>query len=179
MTEPFPTLADALWSKVARKGPDDCWLWTGAILRKGYGGLSYRNKKYRVHRASWEVHHGPILGDLMVLHSCDTPACVNPAHLFLGTHQDNMDDMVAKERSPRGLRHGAYTHPERLPRGEANKNSKWTANQILEMRRLHAAGMSQREIARKFGSGRNWVRQIVNGKAWRHLAAPQTSGEKE
>ncbi len=94
------TVAERFWAKV-RKG-EGCWLWVGAKQHNGYGylhsgGHSIR-KPLRAHRVSWELHNGPIPDGLRVLHSCDTPCCVNPAHLFLGTQSDNMKDCAAKGR---------------------------------------------------------------------------------
>ena len=89
------TLADRLWNRV-RKG-SSCWTWTGAT-QHGYGYIGENGKILRTHRVSWTLHHGPIPDGLCVLHHCDNPPCVRPSHLFLGTHTDNMKDMVSKGR---------------------------------------------------------------------------------
>jgi len=75
-----------------------CWLWFGSQDRDGYGKLIRQRKHVRAHRASFEVHCGPIPVGMYVLHRCDMPACINPEHLFLGSNQDNMDDMMRKGR---------------------------------------------------------------------------------
>jgi hypothetical protein len=75
-----------------------CLLWLGKVGTDGYGLFKVGGKRRAAHRVSYEIHKGPIPPGLWVLHRCDTPACVNPEHLFLGTHADNMRDMVAKGR---------------------------------------------------------------------------------
>jgi hypothetical protein len=95
---PWDTEVGRFWSKVDKSG--ECWVWTAkALCENGYGRFYVGKKPLRAHRYSWELANGPITDGLFVCHRCDNPPCVNPAHLFLGTHQDNMQDMVAKGRS--------------------------------------------------------------------------------
>lgn len=94
------TLAERFWAKVRKsKG---CWEWTGAKQHNGYGfihtGGHVIRRPLRAHRASWELHYGPIPAGLWVLHRCDNPSCVRPDHLFLGSRSDNMKDCAAKGR---------------------------------------------------------------------------------
>lgn len=111
------------WAKVNKQGPihpvlkSRCWLWTATKFSSGYGVFSF-GAGQRANRYSWILHYGDIPEELFVLHKCDNPACVNPKHLFLGTHQDNMDDMTQKKRQAVGDRNGSRTKPECLPRGE-------------------------------------------------------------
>ncbi len=100
--EAWRTRDEHFWARVDRTDDDTCWLWTGPSLPSGYGLIFWRNGGVRFqgysHRVSWEIARGPIPDGLFVCHACDNTKCVNPKHLFLGTHQDNMHDMVAKGR---------------------------------------------------------------------------------
>lgn len=83
------------------KDTGSCWLWTGACSDNGYGQVRIGGRKgttVSAHRIVWQLCRGPIPNDLKVCHTCDIPNCVNPNHLFLGTHQMNMDDMILKGR---------------------------------------------------------------------------------
>lgn len=128
-----------------------CWLWT-ASTRGGYGAINVDGSKL-AHRLSWELHVGPIPEGLHVLHRCDTPSCVNPDHLMLGTHQDNMTDKMQKGR------HVSV-------KGSAQGTSKLTEEQALEI--YHAEGL-QREIAEQYGVAQSRVSAIKLKKIWRHI----------
>jgi len=98
---------ERFWPYVEKRGPDDCWLWVGCVNERGYGkfggGGSAKRSMY-AHRFIYEEIRGPLPEGACVLHRCDTPRCVNPAHLFLGTRGDNFNDAVWKGRiNPRRL----------------------------------------------------------------------------
>lgn len=98
------TIEERFWNHVeAIPEGSGCWEWTGATVKDGYGRveLSHLGKRIRAvmaHRLSWGIHMGPIPPGMSVLHHCDNPPCVNPAHLFLGTQADNIRDMILKGR---------------------------------------------------------------------------------
>ena len=107
MTKYHPTpLEIRFWKKVTKSDdPDGCWLWTGALNHNGYGvinkGARSERKIIRAHHVSWMIHNkDPIPDDKQLLHSCDVRNCVNPKHLFLGTDQENKEDMHRKNRNP-------------------------------------------------------------------------------
>lgn len=89
-------VARRFWDKVDKSG--DCWLWTAGITAGKYGIISISGKRHYAHRVSWELVNGPVPEGLFVLHKCDVRRCVRPDHLFIGTHDDNMADMMAKGR---------------------------------------------------------------------------------
>jgi hypothetical protein len=118
--------ADRFWARV-QKGPG-CWLWQGAKNQRGYGLAYYDGKKNQtVHRLMWRLHFGEIPEGKLVCHTCDTPSCVNPEHLFLGTNQDNSDDKIAKGRYKHGIK-------------------RMTPEQVREIRALKASGLTYLEI---------------------------------
>lgn len=120
-----------------------CWLWTGSTERRGYGRLRVNGRIRKAHRISWELHVGAIPIGMGVCHKCDTEECVNPDHLFLGTHAENMADMVAKGRSGASKRCGVL-HPL----------SKFTDEEIRTIR--NAAG-TQQAIAALFGTTQSTI----------------------
>lgn len=151
-----PDLIDRFNAKWVKDEASGCYLWTGAHLPKGYGIIKRpgERRQFYAHRLAYLIHKGEIPKGIQVCHSCDTPACVNPEHLFLGTRRDNQQDMKAKGRS-------LY--------GERNGHSKLTKRDVLEMRALKVAGVRQSKLALVYDVHPMTVSQIVTGKRWRHL----------
>jgi hypothetical protein len=138
----------AYWANVPTNLPvDACWEWQG---KRGYGHFG----SDRAHRIAYEASHGPIPAGLFVCHHCDNPPCVNPAHLFAGTHDDNSADMVAKGRASRS--------PYRTHKIDLD-----TARQI---RSAYADGATTTELGERFAIRRGQVGKILRGDAWKEAA---------
>jgi hypothetical protein len=158
-------VATPFWERVDREaGPDSCWPWMGSRAPEGYGRLRYNRHPSIAHRIAYELTRGPIAAGMLVCHHCDNPPCCNPAHLFVGTHLDNSLDKVAKGRARGGPRPIQFA-----PRGERHGCARLISDQVLEVRRRHAAGESQSSLAREFGVHLSTVHLIVHRKKWRHL----------
>ncbi len=150
------------WQKV-RKG-DGCWEWTGAHSPAGYGLHRFHGVQRSTHRISWEMHVGPIPDGLFVLHKCDNPPCVNPAHLWLGTQADNVHDAFAK-----GRRHTPTVSPERRARGSRGGTAKLTEPIVATIRRRLEAGEPCTALAREFGVSASTVEHIKHRTVWQHV----------
>lgn len=146
------------WSKVDIQGPEDCWSWIACKGGKGYAQFKFNGKYHRASRIAYELTYGPIPEGLCCLHHCDNIECINPGHMFLGTHKDTMNDMTLKGR-------------RYITLGIDNGRAKLTEEQVLEIRRLYALEnhMLQREIALMFGISRPLVGSIITRKRWKHI----------
>lgn len=141
------------WSKVNKT--ETCWLWQGARFPKRWRLLPYgRFCMGRAHRYSWEIHNGSIPEGMDVLHTCDTPFCVNPDHLFLGTHAENMKDKAIKGRC-------------NAPVGDKCPARKLSSKDVTEIRTGKYAGLNQTAIAATLGVTQGAISRIVRGKQWR------------
>jgi len=165
-------LSERFWPRVDRSGGvDSCWLWTGGKDPSGYGQTSDGRRHLLTHRVAWELTNGAIPDGLWVLHDCpdgDNPSCVNPAHLWLGTAQQNTADMLAKGRN------GAQRHPEAQPRGTSIGMSKLNDGAVREILRLSASeGWSGVALGRRFGVAPQTVQAVLSGQAWKHVPRQQ------
>lgn len=132
----------------------DCILWTRAKQRRsGYGVIRAMGQHWLAHRLFWTLFRGQIPAGKCVLHRCDCRPCVNLNHLFVGTHTDNMRDMESKGRG-------------RHPAGEDHGRAKVSWADVKLIRKLHASGVSQRALARRFPIARSSIRRIVDGTGW-------------
>ena len=154
------------WSKVDRSGgPETCWPWRASGNGRGYGHFSIGRTPGTMayaHRVAWVLSYGPIPEGLEVCHNCpggDNPRCVNPAHLWLGTHLENVRDMCRKGRR----------RPPAVPLGEAHHAAKLTEQAVREIHFRAAAGESQRSLARRFALSRPTIHGVIVGTAWRHV----------
>lgn len=147
-------IIQSFWDRVRKT--DKCWIWIGAKTEKGYGKI----RAMRSHRLSWVIHNGAIPQGKHVLHNCpdgDNPSCVNPAHLWVGTNTENMEDKFSKGRG----------NP---PVGERNVNSKLTGAIVVAMR-LERAGekTSYKELGVKYGVSESTAMSACTRRTWRHV----------
>ena len=149
-------LIDRFWSKVDKKGEDECWNWMAGVDKDGYGMFKNGNEYIRTHRFVYSIIYGKI-GINLVLHKCDNPSCVNPKHLFLGTFKDNMQDKIKKGRCYCG---------DYDKNGENNPNMKLTDKQVLAIRYLKRLDLcSLTELSKRFGVSITQIHLIVNRKS--------------
>lgn len=132
-----------------------CWIWMLGLTSAGYGQFGIgTDKSVLAHRFSFEAFIGEIPKGMLVCHHCDTPACCNPDHLFLGSHKDNMHDMIKKGRNNN-------------PSGILCFNSKLTESSVSDIRDSYKSGTSQGALAKKYNINQSTVSLIINKKTWR------------
>lgn len=158
---PKRTVMERILSKI-KKEHNGCWLWTGAKAGgvtsrpyHKYGYIRIDGKTKKVSRVLYEMVTGIDLDGYCLCHRCDNPLCVNPDHMFMGSHTDNMRDMISKGRSVHAV-------------GEAN-HSKLTENQVFELIEMRRGGVSYKDLGEKFGVHPMTARNIVLGKKWKHI----------
>ena len=141
------------------KKTKSCHLWTGYIEPGGYGRVRVGKKPVGAHRISWEIHNKKsVPKGLCVLHKCDVRHCVNPEHLFLGTHQDNVIDMIQKGRQ--------VLNPTF---GENHCSAKLKEKDVKEIRKLLATGQTVLSISKKYNVSHIPILKIKNNITWRHV----------
>ena len=153
---------DVLWSKVDKKGENDCWMWLGYKNKEGYGRTWINDRGYYAHRVIFDLAYPNTItlnapestsDSGFLLHTCDNPSCCNPKHLFVGTHADNMADKVAKNRSPDFS-------------GGKGPRCKLSMSQAQEIRKLRKQGVSARELAKQYGISLPSVKTLLADKSY-------------
>lgn len=131
-----------------------CWNWVKCVQSNGYGRVTYEYKSMGAHRLSYLAFKGEIPAKTDVCHSCDNRRCVNPAHLFLGSRKDNMNDCKKKNR---------------IARGEMLPGAKLSDKDIIEIRAMNSNGIKTKYIAEIYGVHRVTIQNIITKKTWRHV----------
>lgn len=139
-----PNTVEDFWKFVQKS--EGCWEWSGNRWNSGYGRFFYHWKMIPAHRFSWEIANGPIPNGLYVCHSCDNKPCVRPDHLFLGTHQDNIADMMQKGRQAKGAKNTNWRKPE-----AADHLRKMNWESVRALRTDRANGAKYSALAKKYG----------------------------
>lgn len=147
----------------------DCWIFIGAAGTNGYGHVGYMKRNWTAHRLSLTLATGQeVPPGCVVMHSCDTPACINPAHLRAATPSENTRDMVAKRR------HGWVTKPAQFKAvkpvpmfGEQNPSAKLSYAKVLQIRADRAAGLSYSALIKRHGVAKSTLAGIVRGESWK------------
>lgn len=156
------TTVERFWSKVAKRASGECWEWAGYRDKDGYGTFNpVRTKLKKAHRFAYELAHGAIPRGMCVCHHCDNRACVNIAHLFLGTATDNDADRDRKNRQAKGERSGL---------------AKLTRTRVLSIREMYADGTSQQVIADTMGVHQTAISSVLRGRTWRHVTTDEAEG---
>lgn len=155
-----PNKPEAFWRHVEKT--DGCWIWIGGTRQAinsniRYGRFGINNVTWAAHRFSWKLTHGKLARTIQVLHNCDNGLCVNPSHLFVGTHQDNMRDRNEKGRAARNY-------------GNLNGQAKLSAHDIVPIRCLYDSGKTMAEIAHRYSVSRPCISLILSRKNWRHIS---------
>lgn len=132
------------FEKVDKKQNGDCLEWAGCLCN-GYGVMTYKSKSYKAHRLAYELHNGVKIGNKVVRHTCDNPKCVNPSHLILGSHADNINDRDERNRTAKGENAG---------------RAKLTNNDAVKIREMREQGMTYASIAKSYPVCETSIRSV-------------------
>ena len=167
-------------SKIDKNGPEvrpglgKCWIYRGRLDKDGYGQFAItspflpkkpRQKMVRPHRLVWQLKHGEISTEELILHKCDTRNCCRLGHLFKGNQGDNIIDMIRKRRHRYGEKHYLRIDPDRVS-GEANPSAKLNSKIVLAIYRRVRRGESRRAVSSSTGVSRSYISRICSGRAW-------------
>ena len=155
------SMPERFWNKTQQVTESGCVIWMGYATKNGYGQVGVGGKVLRAHRVAWELTNGSIPEGSDVLHKCDTPSCVNPEHLMLGSQSKNMADMVSKNRDAIGEKHG---------------NAKLRLNSVIDI--LESAN-GPTELAKKHGISPSTVCDIRAGRSWVRATSGSSTMEPE
>jgi hypothetical protein len=134
-----------------------CWEWQASKNKDGYGWFRVGNKMKKAHVVAWEIENGPVPDGKEVCHTCDNPSCVNPSHLFLATHAENMEDRDKKGR-------GWDRHGEKHPK------AKLTELEVIDIRWHREAGLTLKELAESFGVSLPTISHVCARRSWKEVA---------
>lgn len=145
--------AHRFWEKVEILGENECWPWKAYRDKRGYGKYWYEGKMIKAHRFSLFISRGELGEGYSCLHSCDNPCCCNPKHLSWGTHQDNSDDQISRNRQYKG---------------ESHHNSLYNNEIVDSILRMKMHGFNIHEISSKLGLKETGVINVYIGRSWKH-----------
>jgi hypothetical protein len=147
---------ECFWNRVKVGHPEECWEWIGKPDSVGYGAMTYQKKSWRSHRLSYVLTYGNnIPKGMSICHRCDNRKCCNPNHLFLGTHQENISDMIQKQRQIKG---------------ECVHSCKLTETDVVQIRQMYDKGkVGYIRLSKQFGVNYKTIQAIIRRKTWKHI----------